>query len=514
MTRAPAQLERALIGLVAVALAAPCLFAPLFDDAYIHARLAQHLLESGRPDFNAGAGLKTDSATGYLLLVAAVSALVRDPVLGLRAIQAASLALFVVQLWRFVRVARERTSAVDWLLFGCALPPVLWAAYGGMETSLAAALLVSCAGCALRGEERAALLYASLAACVRIELVVFVAFVLARRLAAGAPLARLLPLLAPLALCAVFDLVHYGTLLPQAALAKSLAYDLPLGEAARLALSVSFERHALLLGGLYVASLALALYLRADLGLSALDGLMLQTVALLLAWTAGRSIMFPWYVATYSVCISLLALRARQPSGELVRSPRVARVYGALLCVLSVALGLLSARTVFIDLGLSRAELASGVRAQRYLSLAGPLYRHCPTCSLASSEIGALGWAFRGTVFDALGLADRDASAFHPLSVPEQRASYRVGAIPPAYIALRAPEFVISMPLFSEAFRRSAVARSYTVYDCPLVPEQPERRLWGDAVIQVFAKRALPAALLARMRCALASDRAAFRASL
>lgn len=514
MTRASAQLGVALVALSAALLALPCLFSPLFDDAYIHARLAERLLATGRPDFNPGAGLKTDSSTGYLLLLAAVTALTRDVLLALRAIQAASVALYVVQFWRLLRARGELIGGVEWALFACALPPVLWAAYGGMETSTAAVLLTSCAVCSLRGQHRVALLYAGLAACVRIELLVLVAFYLARSLSVGARIARVLPLLVPLALCAAFDLFQYGTLLPQAALAKSLAYDLPLLEAAKLALSVSFEHYALLLGGLYIVSVGLAVYVRAGVAVSFLDGLMLQTAALLLAWTAGRSIMFPWYVATFASCISVLALRALRPRRESQRSSRLLRVKGALLCTLSGALGLLSAQAVFVDLGLSHVELASGVRAQRYLALAKPLYEHCPRCSLASSEIGALGYAFRGTVFDALGLADRDASAFHPLSVPEQRASYRVGAIPPAFIALRDPDFVVSMPLFSEAFRRSATARAYLVYDCPLLPERPERRLWGDAIIQVFSKRALPVTLLARMQCAHVGDRAQAPGSL
>jgi hypothetical protein len=202
--------------------------------------------------------------------------------------------------------------------------------------------------------------------------------------------------------------------------------------------------------------------------------------------------MFPWYVASFATCISMLALSATQGAARALRLS---------LCALSAMLGLLSLRTVVIDLNGSRDELASGVRAQRYLSLAAPLYAHCPRCALASSEIGALGYAFRGTVYDAIGLADGAALAFHPLRVPEQRSSTRVGAIPPGYVARRAPDFVVSMPLFSEAFRGSLLVRDFVTYDCALVPEQPERQLWGDRIIQVFARRALPAALLARMQC-------------
>jgi hypothetical protein len=163
----------------------------------------------------------------------------------------------------------------------------------------------------------------------------------------------------------------------------------------------------------------------------------------------------------------------------------------------------LAAVALRIDLGGSRDELASGVRAQRYLTIGAELSAACPACTLLSSEIGGLGYGFRGTIFDAIGLADRAALRFHPLRVPKERASYRVGAIPPDYVALRDPDFVVSMPLFSQAFRASAVSRRFVSYDCPLVPEQPARALWGDIVIQIFAKQALEPELLARMHCAL-----------
>lgn len=486
-----AWLVPASLGLFAALAAAPCLWAPLFDDAYIHARLAEQLLETGRPDFNPGAGLKTGSSTGYLLLLAALTAITRDALLALRAIQTVTVALYVLAYRHLALALRGRLGWPELALLVVALPPVAWAAYGGMETSTAALCLVSSASSAARGRDRTALSYASLAAGLRPELLLFAAYLAGRWRWQGARVGSLLLALAPLFGCALFDLYAYGTLVPQAAAAKSLAYHLPWPEAAQLAFGVSFERYALPLASLYIA--ALALRARSAAALGALDGLWLQTVALLTVWTLSRSIMFPWYVAGFATCISVLALAVTQGR---------ARLLALASCALSAALGVLSLRAVWVDLGLAHEQLASGARAQRYLSLAGPLYDHCPRCTLASSEIGALGYAFRGTVYDAIGLADGAALAFHPLSVPEQRSSYRVGAIPPGYIARRAPDFVVSMPLFSEALRGSPVRDDFVVYDCPLVPAQPARQLWGDRVIQVFARSPLPAAVLARMQCA------------
>lgn len=45
----------------------------LFDDAYIHARIAENFLTHGVPLFNIGENFKAGSSTGYLFLIAALS---------------------------------------------------------------------------------------------------------------------------------------------------------------------------------------------------------------------------------------------------------------------------------------------------------------------------------------------------------------------------------------------------------------------------------------------------------
>jgi hypothetical protein len=526
-------------GLVGAAFALPCFFSPLFDDAYIHARIAEQLLSTGSAGFNPGALLKTDSATGYLLLLAALTALTTDAVLALRLIQALSVTLFVVQSYRLCLVLQGRLTWTHAALSLSSLSALLWAAYGGMETSTAALCLVACASEALHERHARALFFASLAACLRLELSLFLFYYAAACCLFGTERPRILLASWPLLACLAFDLVAYRSVIPQAALAKSLAYHLPLLEAARLALSVGFEQHVLLLGALYasvwvswlsqrLSARAFSFCSRADARASSfcsradarassfcsradarastpiVEGLMLQTAFLIVAWTLSRSIMFPWYVATFATALGIAALFSTRALPGAPGSERLLRVQRFSICTLQLVIGLLSAAAVSRDLGFVRDELPSGARAERYRTLGAALYAHCPGCTLASSEIGGLGYAFRGKVFDGLGLADQAALRFHPLRVPTQRASYRVGAIPPAYIALRDPDFVVSMPLFSEAFRASEISARFIRYDCALVPEQPSRTLWGDALIQVFAKRALPARVLAQMRCVTA----------
>jgi hypothetical protein len=501
-------------GLLGAALAVPCFFSPLFDDAFIHARIAEQLLQTGSAGFNPGVLLKTDSATGYLLLLAAVSALTADAVLALRLIQALTVTLFVVQSYRLCLALQGRLTWTHAALSLLSLPPLLWAAYGGMETSTAALCLLACATEAQHERPAHALFFASLAACLRIELSLFLLYYASARCLFGTVRPHVLLSCWPLLACLAFDFASYRSVIPQAALAKSLAYDLPLAEAGRLALSVGFEHYVLLLGLLYGCVLASWLCLRLSLRVSSpiAEGLILQTAFLIVAWTLSRSIMFPWYVATFASALGIVALFSTRALPGAPGRARLLRVQRSSICALQLVLGVLSAAAVCRDLGFLYDELPSGVRAERYRTLGAALFAYCPGCTLASSEIGGLGYAFRGKIFDGLGLADHAALRFHPLRVPAQRASYRVGAIPPAYVALRDPDFVVSMPIFSEAFRASPVSAHFTRYDCALVPEQPARRLWGDALIQVFAKRTLPAHVLRQMRCVTARGRRSRRA--
>ena len=117
------------------------------------------------------------------------------------------------------------------------------------------------------------------------------------------------------------------------------------------------------------------------------------------------------------------------------------------------------------------------------------LFDSCNTCSLATSEIGGLGWKFNGKVLDGFGLGDPDAVKFHPLKVPEQRSHSAIGAIPPGYIKLKNPDFIVSMPIFIEYAQKSGMLQNYHKYSCNIFSDRSP--LWGSPYIQIFSKHEL-----------------------
>ena len=144
-------------------------------------------------------------------------------------------------------------------------------------------------------------------------------------------------------------------------------------------------------------------------------------------------------------------------------------------------------------------------RVARYLRIGTVLYDVCPTCSLATSETGAVGYGFKGTIHDAFGLGDPDAVRYHPLDVPGQREDYSIGAIAPQYVMDKDPDFIVTMPSFAEALRASPAVAAYQGYDCRF--DRSQGTVWGNATIQVYSKTELPDGVLAAMGCVKAPPR-------
>ncbi|MEO0655081.1 MAG: hypothetical protein AAFY77_09455, partial [Pseudomonadota bacterium] len=136
----------ALIGLLA---ALPLLAVQMADDAYIHARIVENLVANGQPAFNPGDLFKASSATGYVLLLAALS-----PVFGtltaIKVVQAVALVATMVVAAVLVRAAPTNRLFAALALLGAA-PMVFMSAYLGMETTIVAALMLSAALALQRG---------------------------------------------------------------------------------------------------------------------------------------------------------------------------------------------------------------------------------------------------------------------------------------------------------------------------------------------------------------------------
>lgn len=469
----------------------------LYDDAYIHARLADHTLAWGLPIFNAGEIFKVGSSSGFVLLIAALGYFV-DLILAIRIIEFVAVSLCVGALFHLAANAGAGVSSgTRGLAVVGAIPYLLLAGLGGMETPVACMLLVFSAVAFQRRRYAWALCWISLAVWFRIEtLLLWVgALCIATRGSQKAFIGGW-----PLLLLVAFDLHFFGTLMPHAAKVKSVAYGFPWLDAVRNALSFGqpYGAWSALLGLLLllVWGCSLVLALRSRDVFEPSFAFLTLSVGILLAWLVGRTVIFQWY---YCLLVLPFCAAVLLEEGFPALSPICASFFkGANLLVLALffLFGYKSLGPVFGK----KDSPGMNFRVSRYMDIGRALYTQCPSCVLVTSEIGALGYSFKGRVYDAFGLGDPEAVRFHPMKVPQERQGFHIGAIPPAYVRLRSPDFVVSMPVFSMALRASGELRHYVAYDCPLYPDSSVA-IFGDRQIEVYSKKVLPPMALREMGC-------------
>jgi hypothetical protein len=138
-------------------------------------------------------------------------------------------------------------------------------------------------------------------------------------------------------------------------------------------------------------------------------------------------------------------------------------------------------------------NIAPGLRVQRYLEVGKVLYAVYPNARLLTSEIGGLGYTFKGEIIDGVGLITPRALAYHPMKVPEQRQSGIVGAIPAAFVEKEMPELVVSYSLFVQEFDSSIYREQYTKIAIPSFSTYWESKtglsdIWGNSELFIYIR--------------------------
>ena len=466
---------------LALMLAVPAFFTYLSDDAFIHARIAENLFVSGKPYFNEGAVFKASSSTGYTFALAGTRFFLEAET-AIRTLTASSIAALTILVFHFLEVVGITGLVRLFYAFGV-LGTSIWAAYSGMETAIASSFITAAAIAQFRDRPHLAVFLVALAACFRFECIALLGLMSVFCLWNQRSWRIMLALL-PLLLLVVVELHYFGTWYPNAANAKAIAYGFPLVDSVRNNLSFGFMGNATVFGLLAIlvgfgSAAAIALQYRTTQ--SAILAFYLFSAVLLCVWALSRSLIFAWYYGLFTTPFVLATCMVYRLNPLQYKLPILAgaNIVVALLLYLG-ATG-----------SLAHLPTAENENAERrvldYLRIGAALYAQCPECSLATSEIGGLGYSFKGTVYDAFGLADPEALTFHPMKVPQDRISHFTGAIPPAYIDLRKPDFIVSMANFSTALRASGKLDRYTRYDC-LIEGRP---IWGLQQIEIYSLRDL-----------------------
>ena len=148
-----------------------------------------------------------------------------------------------------------------------------------------------------------------------------------------------------------------------------------------------------------------------------------------LAYVARKTFIFAWYLPLVWVplAVGVLLWSNRKRTGPAVLSvgltaAMLVPLFGSDLSVLPVAMR---------EPPGNIAGFEESARVHEYRRIGAALYQQCPTGTLMTSEIGGLGWGFRGTILDGAGLGSPEAIRYHPMRVPEERSNGSLGEIPP-----------------------------------------------------------------------------------
>lgn len=479
------------------------------DDSFIHRRIAEHLLHTGHAYFNDNERVMVTSSPAWTVALALLSATryASDCILVFEGLCLAAASTLAMRL--ALSATEEQPAWIRALIATIAtlltFMILLQSGVQQMETPLALALLL--AGLWLLDRQNDAWLAVLLAAAnTRYEIYllvpVAVLFVwLRRRLTRRA----ILWAAAVWLISSAWLLWQYGTLLPHTVKAKSIAYSLTM-QSVFHALGLS-QLAVLALGVLCVAMMLQWRTLRIPPVLLFLFGL--EVCA---AYTLRKAFVFPWYIPLWRLPLLL---------GILLGPVLSARWWARIVAIWFFCL------FTFRSAPAPREEIAAAVtgqvgrdagdefdrRVMDYLVVGQAIEHVCPGARLMSSEIGGLGYGFRGEVLDAFGLATPAALRWHPMKVPEQRSSGAVGAIPSGFFAEEHPDVVVTYPLFSEDLMRHYDRTAYALLTYPSVRVALAARegrsipeYWASIIVLVNRSGACPVQQLdAAIRAGLAA---------
>jgi hypothetical protein len=315
---------------------------------------------------------------------------------------------------------------------------------------------------------------------------------------------------APFFTLIAIELYLFGGVIPHAAEVKSIAYGFPITQSVFNVLSFGAGKIGFLFGILLFLTFSIKISSIIRIRQLTFNEVFLTfSFGIFFAWIIGRSLIFPWYYCLLVFPFGIATIIETQPTTRCFDDDgRLNATYDRMLrlskLIIVFGFGILGFKAILPTFEFHGSEQSS-LRVVRYLDIGSGLYEYCPSCKLATSEIGGLGYSFKGRVYDAFGLGDPYAIKFHPMKVPEERQGYGIGAIPPNYVKYRNPDFIVSMPIFSMALRSSKIINNYHSYDCPFGNDGGSV-VFGDTKIQIFSKNVLPNYLLLKMKCEITID--------
>lgn len=484
-----------------------------FDDAFIHFRVARNLLETGEPYFNEGEPVKVSSSSGWILVLTGSLAVTRF--LGLESQFPVVLSIFnavmlFLGMWIFVRILeallKRRLTFSERLLFQIQYVALLMiASWGLMETGFALTLTGLGIHLLLRAKPWG-IIIASWAVFIRLELIillalVFVLLVVQKKNGLRLFAYMLLGILPP----ALYDWHFYRTLIPQSMTAKPIVFSIERYQSFFDFLLNSLPKFSingvwilLIFGIITITYLLITLLIAASWRKSQIGAwtFLFSICAFVVAsaYIYEHVFIFEWYRPLYMVPMIVAGGLCLYSTDKQRSVLRILHYSICFICMVAISTAIYAS---LINPAVLSSYFEIGSRVRVYQKVGTFLFEYYPRANLMTSEIGGLGYTFRGKIIDAAGLASPEAVNYHPLQIPEQRSSAYIGAIPPEFVRKVMPDLIVSFDIFTEALLKDDVVNQYNQILIPAFLPDDEARsvtkmIWGSDYLRIYVRKGLP----------------------
>ena len=485
------------------------------DDAYIHFRIVNNFIENGVPYYNIEEALKVSTSSGWIVLLSAVlylSQLLRLPfdLPVLAALVNASMLIIGWTIYSIIltKYLTRSDSKLYFILFFLLFVTICLASSVGLMETTTSLVILGIGILLILNGKMYGFIFMGMSLFFRPEFVIpvglFTAYAMVK--APKKILSTLLFLLTGVLPFVVFDLVYYGTIVPHTVIAKSIIYALPRIDSVETILSrvrnsffmfPGFVRLAgvYLFFALFIPSLFIGVFILRSLKKKSLNYyhksgqtwlFLLWGMGILVLYIYGRVHVFLWYDPLYLVPLLMVigyVLLTSTNSGErifqsILLAPMV--IASALIIIQYLAAGALNPAYF--------PAFSEGARARQYVSIGQTLYSRYPNANLMTSEIGGLGYGFKGEIIDAAGLATPEALKY---AAEGSQASHS-GGISLKYIGSKRPDIIVSYDIFIDYFSKEILLDQYSISSYPLFLEDDITRStintpWGNQYKRIYS---------------------------
>lgn len=459
------------------------------DDAYLHFRIAENFISVGVPYFNVNEAVLATSSPIWTLLLSVVFAFTGNLLIAVPVLNGVIVSACALVFTELAVLLCGRSSPL--LIIGTMILSVSGLLGSGlqlMETPLALFLF----GLGLLHYFRGSPLgfvWLTLACFTRLECLVFLGLVYLenltfRRVAMGKALIATVLSAFPLV---TFLLYFFGTLIPQTVVAKAAVYSLKSSEFMTLVAATYFGKFIfynfpLVVLAFFTIFTILSIYLflmhlhppeyvvrdRRSLVLVC-SGLMV-----FLGYLVSRIYLFPWYSPLFitPVLVGLFFFAWNRSSLPLRLITVLISLPPLFVAVRDLCAGIVSPELF--------SEYEGGRRARAYREAGAFIARDCPECLVMAAEIGGLGYAFRGKIRDAAGLASPEAVQYHTPAMARRNLG---GGVPSGYVRAAQPDIIVGLESYLTDLRAHGTLNHYSN-----VPFNTTL-LNADDTLRIFRKR-------------------------